>query len=431
MKKNIFLVEKRSSLNEHRPSLALARFSTLHKAQGDNIYHVVLSSDYTLPSIRPDKVYVSIIFSWDIPKFIAVIQKLLWAYPTLSKNDIVIGGVAPFFMKDYIFERTGIEPVSGCVFELDHVIPDPTFFENDTSYVFTMRSCPNNCQWCVVSKIESEFYIIDNWKEQINLNASRIVIMDNNLLAAPYEHRKEVFDYLTKIASVEGTKVPGRRKLRSVEFDGGFDARHMTDENLEMIKRIRWRKIRVAFDRIDYEEVFDRAMDRLIKAYPKVSSRGMHEQIECYVLFGCPETNDSLEDTLYRAYKLLYHHRIFPYLMRYQPLESLTYKSFVAPNWDEKDLVDIARWVNNRRLLFRVPSYKYFFGRKSDGKSLSRTSNEQKRLFSQLSKTEPGLDYSKLFKGNVDLIREEINERKILLSRMQKGYNQLQLLLPA
>jgi hypothetical protein len=37
---------------------------------------------------------------------------------------------------------------------------------------------------------------------------------------------------------------------------------------------------------VAYERVFDEAIERLLNVFPKVSSRGLHEQIECYVLYG-------------------------------------------------------------------------------------------------------------------------------------------------
>lgn len=426
MNKNIFLVEKRSSLNTHRPSLALARLSTLHKEKGDNVHHIIISSDYKIPNVKPDKVYISIIFSWDILKFIEFIKSLLWMYPTLSKDDIVIGGVAPYFMRDFILEQTGIEPVMGCVYDLDHVIPDPEFMDNDTSYLFTMRSCPNNCSWCVVPKIEKENYVISNWKEQIDLSASKIVIMDNNLLAAPFEHRKEVFDYLAEIANSEGTRVPGRRKLRSVEFDGGFDFRHLTEENLEMMKRIRWSRIRLAFDHIAYEKVFDKAMKRLLEAFPKVSSRGVHENIDVFVLYGCPENKDTIEDTLWRTYKLIHYYKVKPYLMRYQPLGSLTYKTYVSPYWEENDLVDIARWANNRRILYKVPSFKYYYGRRLDGKCLASLTQGQREILNQVKVDMKAYDFSKTYQENRDLIQKELDERNNVLTRITKEFEQME-----
>jgi hypothetical protein len=117
--------------------------------------------------------------------------------------------------------------------------------------------------------------------------------------------------------------------------------------------------------------------------------------------------------------------------MRYQPLESLSYKSFVAPNWDKEDLVDIARWINNQRLLFKVPSYKYFFGRESDGRSLSKTSKEHKEVFEMLSKNKPDLDYTKSFNENVSKLRKEIEERNLWVTKVQTKYEQMRLLLPA
>ena len=426
MNKNIFLVEKRSSLNTHRPSLALARISTLHKNQNDNIYHVVIKSDFKMPSVKPDKVYISIIFSWDVLKFIEFIKTLRWMYPTLTKDDIVIGGVAPYFTKDLIIEHTGIAPVMGCVHELDHVIPDPEFAENDTTYLFTMRGCPNDCSWCGVPEIEKEKYVIGNWKEHINLNASKIVIMDNNLLAAPLEHRKEVFNYLAEIASSEGTKIPGTRKLRSVEFDGGFDFRHLTEENLGFMKRIRWNRIRLAFDKVGYEKVFDKAMKRLLKAFPKVSSRGIHEDIDVFVLYGCSENHDTIEDTLWRVYKLMYHYKVKPYLMRYQPLGSLTYKTFVSPYWDETNLVDIARWANNRRILYKVPSFKFYYGRRTDGKCLAALTEGQRDVLSQVKVNLQNYDFTKTYEDNRELIRKELQERSSVLIRIASEFEQLE-----
>lgn len=410
---NVILIEKKSSLNKHRVNLALSRFSTIHKKQGDSIYHFVMDSKTKLPSdIKPNRVYISIVFSWDVVYFVKLVNELKKLYH-LENKDIIIGGVCTLYMKDYIVKGTGIIPHTGCSKELDFVVPDSTMYDDDSTYLFTMRSCPNKCSFCTVNSLEPEYYVIDNWKEQINLNAKYIIIQDNNLLSAPIEHRREVFEYLSQIANIKGTKITGKRKIREVIFDSGFDFRNMTRENLEMMKNIKFAKIKVAFDDVHYEKAFDRGVKLLLEYYPKVSKRGLHENIECYVLYNCPYTKDTIEDTLYRIYKLRYYHGITAYAMRYQPLDTLKYKTYVSPLWSERDCVDIGRWVNDRKVFMPVKRYKYYIGRKEDGKCLSSLTNVQKLEFlTEIAADILPFDFSRGYDQNLPFITEELAVRR-------------------
>ncbi len=419
MAQNIFLVEKRSSLKKHRPSMGLARLSTVHKAAGDTIYHIILDARYTLPSVKPDKVYISMIFSYDLAVFAKFVRQIRKLYPHLGQEDIVIGGVATLHMNERIEQEIGITPVVGCDRELDEVKPDPEFYDCDSTYVFTRRGCPQKCSFCVVGEIESEPRNIANWKSHIDMTKPNVVICDNNILASPKEHQKEVFDYLREIAPVEGAKVEGGRKLRSANFDGGIDHRLINDNTMEMLKGIRFNRIRLAWDVLGTEPQFDRAMQKLLTLFPQTSSRGLHEMFEVYVLYNCDKTKDSLEATLYRVYKLLYHYRVLPYLMRYQPLNEESYKTYISPYWDEKDVVDIARWINSRPVLMSTPSYKYYYGRNEDGKCINSTTQEERHILKVLEMNPPKLDYTKGFKDNLSAIRAEINARNKVLSQIR------------
>lgn len=421
MDRNIFLIEKKSKLKKHRPSLALARFSTIFKEQQDKVYHIILGQD-KFPNVAPDKVYVSIVFSWDIPEFIKCINKLRFLYPSLKDSDIQIGGVATYHMKDYIIKGTGITPFVGCSKELDCVIPDPSFYTTDETFVFTMRHCPNNCSYCLVPQLEPEYYPIENWKDQINMQAKTVVICDNNILKADPKHKKDVLEYLAQIASAEGTVIEGSRgKIREVEFDGGVDWRALTDENIQLLKKIRFRKFRVAFDNVNYEKGFTAAMERLLKEYPNVSkSRGLRENFEAFVLYNCPDTKDTIEDTLYRAYVLFYKFKIYPYLMRFQPYDTLEYKSYVSPYWSDKDCVDIGRWGNNRRVFMKMPRYKYYYGRKEDGQCINSFNDSARQILNSLYAENLKIDFSKPFKENINVIKEELEERAEILDRLNK-----------
>jgi hypothetical protein len=426
---NVFLIEKKSSLNKHRVNLCLARFSTVHRKQGDSVFHFVMDSKTKLPAdIKPNRIYISIVFSWDVIYFVKLVNELKKLY-NLDNKDIIIGGVCTLYMREYIVKATGIIPNTGVNMDLDHVIPDSTMYDDDCTYLFTMRSCPNKCSYCTVNNLEPEYYVIENWKEQINLNSKYIIIQDNNLLSAPIEHRKEVFEYLTDIANIKGTKIPGSRKLREVIFDSGLDFRNMTKENLEMMKTIKFAKIKIAFDDVRYEKSFDIGIRLLLDYYPKVSKRGIHENIECYVLYNCPDTKDTIESTLYRIYKLRYYYGVNAYAMRYQPLDTLKYKTYVSPFWNEGDCVDIGRWVNDRNVFMPVKRYKYYIGRKEDGKCISSFTAAQKIEFlNKVSDEVLPFNFSNGYDYNLPFIKEELALRRPTTNQTncKREYEQLE-----
>ncbi len=416
---NVLLIEKGHG-RHHRPNLALARFSTMHKAQGDKVTHLIVDSRYQLPAVAPDKVYVSIVFSWDILPLMNFMDRLSMFYPHLKEKGMIeVGGVAPYFMKDFITDNFGVEPHTTCSRELDQVVPDPAFYnDDDSSYVFTSRGCPNNCSFCIVPKCESDAYVIENWRDQINMSAKKIVVCDNNILATG-DHCREVFEYLTEIAHRDGTRIPGSRKVREVEFDGGFDFRRINSENIELIRQVKHSKIRLAWDDVKYESKFDSAMRFLLEAFPKVSSRGLHEEIEVFVLYNCEFTRDALEDTLYRIYKLFHHYRVMPYAMRYMPLDTLYYKQYVSPLWDPENSVDVARWANSRSILLSVPNFNYYVGRQDNGKTLGRAVDQQALIGRMASEyVRPGIDYSRTFKENSTYLRQQVGERVSVLKNI-------------
>jgi hypothetical protein len=135
----------------------------------------------------------------------------------------------------------------------------------------------------------------------------------------------------------------------------------------------------------------------------------LDENIECYLLYNCPYTKDTIEDTLYRIYKLRYSYGINAYAMRYQPLDTLKYKTYVSPLWTERDCVDIGRWVNDRRVFMPVKRYKYYIGRKEDGKCLSSLTDVQKLEFlNQIAADILPFDFSKGYSYNLTFINEEL-----------------------
>lgn len=429
---NILLLESGYNRN-YRVNLALSKISASLKGKGHNTHHAVLSSRYKYPkSFSPDRVYISATFSYDLPYLKKFMDQLTSTYPHLKEEGkVIFGGVCTYHMKEYIKENFGVVPFTGCSYELDHSIPDFEFgrehvkgkIEKDSSYVFTQRSCPRGCSYCVVPKIEPESYTIDNWKDQIDMTKKYVFFMDNNIFSTSLKHRKDVFSWCEEYAHKDGVKVEKGKKNREIVFDSGLDFRGITEENMELIKNINFHKIKIAWDDIRYEKVFDEKIRMLLSYFPKTDSRGLHRtsssNIEAYVLYNCPYTKDTLEDTLYRVYKLRYEYGILAYLMRYQPLDTLYPKTYLSPYWTEEDAKDIARWTNNRYVFLSCGSYKFYKGRNSEGKCLSVSDKQYLNYISQFS-NKLAIDFKKTFKENLAFIKKEIKEREELLKRFEE-----------
>ena len=189
------------------PNLALMKISAYHKANGDIVEWWWGFGQY-------DRVYMSKVFddtySQDIPE-------------PLNADEIVKGGTG--------YGLDNVLPP-----EVEHMCPDYSLYPEvtrDTAYGFLTRGCPNACPFCIVSEKEGRVSrkaadLSEWWSGQKN-----IVLMDPNILAC-----REHMDLLGQLADSGAW----------VDINQGLDARLLTMENIEAIKRIRIKEIHFAWD---------------------------------------------------------------------------------------------------------------------------------------------------------------------------------------
>ena len=146
-----------------------------------------------------DQVYISTIFTWDIPHAQWLAKQ--WE----DHGEVIIGGPA--------FNDPGAE------FEPGKFIKP--------GCVFTSRGCPNNCWYCFVPKREGGI-------RELQIHDGNI-IMDNNLLACSEKHIAEVFKMLSD--------------KRQIDFNQGLDARLITRDIADEIKRLKLYRVFLAYDR--------------------------------------------------------------------------------------------------------------------------------------------------------------------------------------
>jgi len=296
--------------------MGLAKISAFAKKKKAQVhYH---RNPYQSKEKKFDRIYISSMFTYDSAKVLETINKTKHAFPGIP---ITIGGIYASLMPEHILEKTksDINLFIGTAnfldetpmdYSLDYKLEKPW---DDFSFVFTTRGCSNKCAYCAVWRIEPQLKIIKNWKKQIDLSKSNIMMSDNNLSMQPMEHIKKVIKFVTD-------------KNKSLLLDNGLDCKHITKEMADIFSEVRFVRqgMRVAFDRIEEDGVFQKAVEILIsKGIPKY-------QIMAYVLFNF---NDKPKDAEYRARECL-RLGIRPYPQKFMPLNSTNRENpFVGKHW--------------------------------------------------------------------------------------------------
>lgn len=284
------------------PNLALMKISAYHKAQGDEVEWWWGWGQY-------DKVYMSKVFddtyTPDIPE-------------PLNAKEIIKGG-------------TGYGLDNKLPDEIEHMMPDYSLYPDltkDTAYGFLTRGCPNACPFCIVSEKEGRGSrkvadLSEWWDGQKN-----IVLMDPNLLAC-----RDHMDLLKQLADSGAW----------VDVDQGFDARLLTPENIEAIKRIKIKNIHFAWDLMRNSAAICRGLE-LWKRLGKKTPHGSWGSV--YVLVNFDTTMEENLERIYTLRDMGYD----PYVMIYDKPH--------AP----KEIRRLQRWCNNKRIFKKCPTFEEYDG---------------------------------------------------------------------
>lgn len=204
------------------PNLALMRLSAWHKNQGDAV-------EWWNGFCHYDRVYMSKVFTFT-PDIETVIDA----------DEIVRGGTG---YKDY-----GSLPP-----EIEATPPDYSIYPGvDYAIGFLTRGCIRNCPWCIVPKKEGRIRPAATWEEIKRPDSSKIIFMDNNVLASDRG--------LQQIEDMGGKKV-------WVDFNQGLDARLVTPETAKLLAGLRWiRFVRLSCDTMEMIPVIERAVEYMKEA---------------------------------------------------------------------------------------------------------------------------------------------------------------------
>lgn len=213
--------------------------------------------------------------------------------------------------------------------EIEHIMPDYSLYGiTDTAYGFLTRGCPRHCPFCIVGDKEGLVSRkVANLDEFWN-GQKEIQILDPNILACDRH-----MELLTQLADSKAL----------VEFNQGLDARKLTAENIEMLRKIKIKRIHFAWDNPKDMKVL-KALEMFAAEW------GIKPQDRAVVVYVLTNYWSSLEEDLMRVYWLR-EHGYSPYVMIYDKQN--------AP----QEIRYLQRWVNNRVLFYKVKTFEEYDNR--------------------------------------------------------------------
>lgn len=294
------------------PNLPLMKISAFHKREGDTVewYRGILSD-------HMNRVYMSKVFSFT-PDY-------EWA---IDADEIVKGGSGYAINLEDGREVYHKERDNDLPDDIEHIYPDYSLYGIiDEAYGFTTRGCPRGCGFCHVAAKEGKCSrkvanVDEFWKGQ-----KKILLSDPNILACS-DHK----ELLTQLADTKAT----------VEFNQGLDIRLVTNENIDLLRRVKLNHIHFAFDRWQDKAIIEPKLRAFKEATGYDRNKG---KVMVYILVNYDTT---IEQDIYRI-QLCRELNFAPYPMIYD-------KEHCDPIYKK-----LQRWCNNF-IFWKCPTFEEYMG---------------------------------------------------------------------
>ena len=201
----------------------------------------------------------------------------------------------------------GIEHINNKAMTYDLEVPE-------TGWFFANNVLVHNCAYCAVPRIEKEHWVNPSWKDHIFPDKPNVLISDNNMSAVSYDHLKMIIDHCNS-------------QNKAIMFEGGVDCKYVDPKMAKVLASAKYVRhgLRMAFDRIEEDGVFQTAARNLIDA-----GVSMESTVQAFLLFNF---NDTPQDAYYRG-RECFKLGIGAYPMMYRPLNALNKDNpFVGKHW--------------------------------------------------------------------------------------------------
>lgn len=347
IKLNVLLVEpkyRHAKRTKHEAKLCpvgLFKHYFYHVQSGDNVRIV---KGCVLVDSKPDLIKITSLFTyWSDDVFRAIKY-----YKTLfPKTQIKVGGILASLIPEIVKKHfPEINVHEGIDREVEHIPINWIHLNRTIQIIHASRSCIRNCAFCGVRKIEPEisYKIWEQVKKEIQLN--NIVFFDNNFLMNP--HHQEILE------GIADYRV--NSKVIRCEAQSGFDPRLITQEDAILLKKARFKGIRISWDHgLEQIPFVTQALSYLQKAGFSSKSIGIFMIYNWEKPFKlmekkrkiCREWNVQIFDCRYRPLDQLYDN--------YNPfVKNQTSKDYyIHPKWSDAQIRQFRRNVRRQNIMIR------------------------------------------------------------------------------
>jgi hypothetical protein len=309
---NILLVEP--EYYTRYPPLGLLKIASMQKFQQNRVFF----HRGNRPALEaPLKIYITSLFTYAWKPVHETAEYYRNLYPNA---EIVLGGIYATLMNEHANLACIDTLYKGLCSEAEAFKPDYSLIPGwKTNILFATRGCIRKCPFCAVPRIEGPMRVNDgNIKNKVNTNFNRIILWDNNILAAP--NWSNLVSELTELNF-------------HVDFNQGLDIRLMKPKMINSLKKIKLNPIRMAYDNIQEKAA-------LRTTIPALDAAGFdRRQMIVYTLYNF---NDTPEDFWQRVVDLL-SWGVVSYPMRYEPLNTLVKNKYISPYWTSEQLEMVAK----------------------------------------------------------------------------------------
>ena len=323
-----------------------------------------------------DRVYVTTLFTfeWDMTK-----EAIRYALSVVKpEGNVYTGGILATLRPEWIssefpmvinnpglLNREGTLGLAGeeCVdtLPLDYGIlkdieDEYVYPAHDAYFTYMTRGCGMNCTFCAVKTLEPTYNPYVTISESIRRIDKEfgpkkdLLLMDNNVLRSP--KFDQIVDEIKSLGFQKGATFvnPKTQKVveRHVDFNQGLDAFLLTEHKAKRLGELAIKPARIAFDHIEDEEAYVKAITLCAKAgIDHMSNYLLYNGVD-FKGKGHSYKADTPEDLYYRMHltmelaekltkELDRKISIFSFPMRYIPLEA-NKRGFIGTNWNAKYL---------------------------------------------------------------------------------------------
>jgi hypothetical protein len=294
------------------PPLGLLKLAQLERQRGNDV-ELVRGGVETQ---RPDRIYVTSLFTYSWRAVHEAVRFYKERYPDVK---ISLGGIYASLLPEHAATSGADEVHLGLYPESENVMPAWDLVpEWDGSILFASRGCVRKCGFCSVPKLEGRPQDFKyGIRHLIWPGHRKVILWDNNILGNA--NWGEIFDELAEIGL-------------EVDFNQGLDARFITDEVVEKLKKLRFYNLRLAYDYKGVGPFVERALERL-------QAGGIAKRkVVLYTLYNYVDDPENFKTRV----EEIIGWGATSYPMRFEPLTSLTKNAFTSPNWTPEQLQEVA-----------------------------------------------------------------------------------------